>query len=637
MTSEQNILDQSIETSKKVLKFAFIFSAASNILMLMLPIYTLQVLDRVVTSRSTETLIMLTLITVFMFGVFGLFQIVRSATLAKLGEWFEKKMGSYLLSSSLSVSAVAPGASGSQGLRDLAIVKAFISGPGLTALMDAPWSVLYLLVIFLINPWLCLITVIGCVALVFFALLNEKSVKGKLSEANGANIKAMNQVEMSARNSEVIEAMGMMDDVIAKWRSQNSEILDVQEQATARAGIITGIAKAFRMMLQIAVMGFGAWLVIHDEITVGGLIACSIITGRALAPFEAAISAWSSITAAQESYGRLQELVKNAPRREETIELPTPTGKIEAQKLTYVIPGTNKVVINNMNFTIAPGDVLGIIGPSASGKSTLAKLIVGVYKAAQGVLRLDGADVYTWARKDFGRHVGYLPQDVELFDGSVKENIARMKSNAEDEEIISAARMAGVHEMILHLPNGYETQIGVGGSNLSAGQRQRVGLARAFFGNPKLLVLDEPNSNLDDMGENALIQAIQAAKKLKITTFVIAHRPAVLSCVEKIMVIREGQITDYGERDEILRKYSAAALQQQQQQAQIAAQQQASAQQQNAARQAAAAQQQQIATAGQEVKLNKVNMKMADSAGGNDSADSDTSANLDDNKTKGGK
>ncbi len=544
-----------LQTSRKAFWYVLLFSAAANLLMLVMPIYSLQVLDRVATSRSIETLMMLSILAVFLLVVYGALQALRSMILIRLGTWFDEQLGTKFLAASIATSAVAPNASGAQNLRDLNQLKQFLTGPGLSALFDAPWSLIFLIVIFMIHPWPFTITLLGGLLLLLAAYLNEKAVKSSLSKANEENIIAMNHVDRAARNAEVVEAMGMMNAIAAKWQVMNQAVVAGQTQASLRSSIITATARSVRMVQQVAIMGMGAYLVVKSEMTFGGVIACSIMAGRALAPFEAAMGAWSSISTARQSHGRLMRSLDEAPLREESISLPEPRGLIEVEKLMYAPPGQKLPVLKGVSFNLAPGDILGVIGPSAAGKSTLAKLMVGVWRAQNGAVRLDGADVYNWKRSEFGKHIGYLPQSVELFDGTVRENIARMQTDVSDDTVIQAAQVAGAHDLILRLPNGYETEIGVGGSNLSAGQRQRIGLARAFYGNPKFMVLDEPNSNLDEQGEAALQQALRNAKALNITTVVIAHRPTVLGAVDKILMLRDGVVADFGTAKDVLQKY----------------------------------------------------------------------------------
>ena len=551
---EKNILEQAIETSKNAFIYTLIFSFVCNLLMLMLPIYTLQVLDRVVSSGSIETLVMLSLVALAVFACLGLLQTVRSFVFIKIGEWVEHRLAPEFLRHSISSSAVANVSAGSQSLRDLSTVKGFITGPGINTLFDLPWSIIYIAVIYLIHPLNGFIALSGSLVLFAIAIFNEYATKEPLDEANERSIKTMNQVDLATRNAEVIEAMGMMKPIVASWHRLNDEMVKLQSLASNRAAIINGISKTIRLVLQIAIVGVGGYLVLQNELTVGSIIACSILTGRALAPFEAAITIWKSVISARKSYRRLQlSLEKPLGVRGET-SLPVPQGKVDVEKVIFSPMGSMKPVLKGISFGIEAGEVLGVMGPSAAGKTTLAKLLVGVWKPNSGSVRIDAADVYIWNREDFGRHVGYLPQDVELFNGTIKENIARMNPEASDEEVVAAAQMANAHEMILKLPNGYDTEIGVGGALLSAGQRQRVGLARAFFGTPRFIVLDEPNANLDREGEVALAKAIANAKAQKMTVIVITHRPALLSAVDKILILQDGMVSAFGPQQEVLQK-----------------------------------------------------------------------------------
>lgn len=550
------ILEESRRSFLKALRYVFLFSFIANILMLALPIYTLQVLDRVISSRSLDTLFWLSLLMLTLFAIFGLFQAIRSISLVKLGEWLDQKLGILLLKKSVANSAVFVGASGSQNLRDLNTVKSFVTGAGINSFLDAPWSLVFIAVIFFIHHMLGFIALFGSIFLFLIAILNEYAVRRSLKEANEHSIKMMNQVEVSARNAEVVEAMGMMDDLSRRWRELSLQMIEKQAEASNRSAVIMATAKAFRMMLQIFIMGTGAYLVLEHELTPGGIIACSILAGRALAPFESAIGMWSPFKNAMQALGRLEKAIEQNPDRQQSMALPAPKGLITGEKVLYAPPGSVKTIIKGLNFEIAAGETIGLVGPSAAGKSTLAKLIAGVWKPSAGVIRLDGADVYTWKREDFGKYMGYVPQGVELFDGTIRDNIARFREDATDEAVVRAAQLANVHELILSLPNGYETEIGVAGSNLSAGQRQRIALARAFYGDPSVLVLDEPNSNLDDIGEAALTAAVRNAKKMNMTVIVISHRPSLLAHVDKIMVMRDGLIVDYGTAHEVLSKYA---------------------------------------------------------------------------------
>jgi len=553
---QRNTLQQAIAESKVAFRYVFLFSFAANILILGLPIYTLQVLDRVVSSGSMETLTMLTILMIFIFTMLGAFTAVRSFVLIRMGKWLDKKLTVSLAEKALASAASKPGSSGSQVVRDVISIKQFLTGQAMIAAFDAPWAVVFLIVLFMIHPLTGTVALAGVVILVAITWLNERTVRVNLAKANEDSVQSLNQLEMFARNAEVVEALGMRQDIIGRWSDGNDEVVRLQAVASQREAIISAIAKAFRMILQILIVAVGAWLVLQNQLTIGSIIAGSILVGRVLAPFEMAIGAWGQVAGMRVSYDRLNKFINEEPDRDQAMSLPEPEGLLSVERVMYAIPGTGVAFIKGITLQMPIGQSLGIIGPSASGKSTLAKLIMGIYKPNTGNVRLDSADVYTWNRKDFGRHVGYLPQDVELFAGTVRDNIARMRPDATDEDVVAAAKITGAHEFILRLPNGYETDIGVGGAKLSGGQRQRIGLARAFFGNPKLVVLDEPNSNLDEVGENALMVALANAKEKKITTIVIAHRPAVLNFVDKVLVMRDGSAIDLGDPQDIMKKYS---------------------------------------------------------------------------------
>jgi ATP-binding cassette subfamily B protein len=552
---EKDILDLTIEKFKSVFWYVVLFSFATNALVLVLPIFSLQVLDRVISSGSYATLGMLTIVALGSFIFLSLFGLVRTQIQIRLAEWMDQELHSKVLAKTIALASIRPGTSGSQNVRDLSTIKSFLTGQAINSFIDAPWAIIFIIVVFLIHPLTGFVTLFGGLMLLGLALVNELVMRKLLAEANEKSVHNMIGLEQAARNAEVIEAMGMQSDLIRRWDAKNQEVSVLQSLASGRANVVSSISKTVRMCLQVVIIATGAYLALNHSISVGGIIACSILAGRALAPFESAISSWSSYTSFRKSWVRLKEMVRNIPERSETISLPAPKGVVMFDKVIFAHPG-GKPVLKGVTFTLSAGDSLGVIGPSAAGKSTLAKLLVGIWQPGSGSVRLDGADVYTWRRSEFGSFIGYLPQDVELFSGTVRDNIARMKEDAKDEEVIAAARMAEAHELILQLPNGYDTQIGAGGAALSAGQRQRVGLARAFFGKPKLLVLDEPNSNLDDAGESALAAAIRNAKQHGITTVVVSHRTGLLQHVDYIMVMKEGMISDFGSMKDMMAKFA---------------------------------------------------------------------------------
>lgn len=553
-----DILDEALTRCKSVMWYMFAFSFTANILMLAMPIYSLQVLDRVLTSGSQETLFLLTIIITFMFLILAAITAIRSFAMIRVGEWLDDQLAPKLMNLTLETAAQRGGmVSGAQNQRDLSVIKNFITGQPLATMMDVPWTPVFLIVIFIIHPVQGLIGVAGCAILIGLAILNESIVSKTLESANENSVRSLGSAEVATRNAEVVEAMGMSKSVVTTWHKKNMEASALQMLASNRSNVIMSVTKFFRLFIQIVVLGAGAYLALHNLITPGAIIACSILIGRLLGPFEAAIATWKSWTDAKKSYARLKSSIEKAPMRMEGMLMPEPKGVLLVERLVFAPHGSNKPTLKGITFGVAAGDVLGIIGSSAAGKTTLAKLLVGVWKPVSGNVRLDGADVYNWNREQFGKYVGYLPQDVELFDGTVRDNIARLQPNIPDEFIVEAAKLAGAHEMILRLSEGYETQIGLGGTSLSAGQRQRVALARAFFGTPRLIILDEPNANLDSAGEAALVVAINNAKKKGITTVIISHRPSILNAVDKILVLNDGQVEDFGTAAEIAAKFAA--------------------------------------------------------------------------------
>lgn len=557
----ETLLYQTLEKCKSVFWFLFWFSSGINLLVLFLPIYTSQVLDRVLSSGSTATLIMLTAITLCSFVCSALLDISRSLVAVKVGDWMDDKLTPELIKKSIALISIRPTTSSGEAVRDLQTIKNFCTGQSLFSFFDAPWSILYLITIFLINEFIGIIAIVGIIILVLIALLNDYSTRKLVRHGNQENVRNINEIEIASRNSEVVEAMGMMNYIVDKWNIKHTENRRIQSLALSRSFIIMAFTKAIRFTLQISVIGTGAYLALSGTKTAGGIIAASILMGRTLAPFEIAISNWKNLAQAKIAYSRLQMLLLAAPARTQSMQLPEPKGHIAFDKVVYTPMGSNKPTIKGISFEVEPGTIVGVIGNSAAGKSTIARLMVGILKPISGVVRLDGADTYTWERQHFGRHVGYLPQDIELFNAPIKENISRFDPNMDPEMVVKAATIAGVHDMILRLPDGYDSIIGAGGSVLSGGQRQRVGLARAFYGNIKLLVLDEPNANLDTFGEAALINSLLYAKKQAITTFVMTHKFSLLNNVDVIMIVKDGMIAAMGEKAEILKQIMGPASQ----------------------------------------------------------------------------
>ncbi|MEQ1890588.1 MAG: type I secretion system permease/ATPase [Alphaproteobacteria bacterium] len=531
-----------------------IFSFFINMLMLVSPLYMLQIYDRVLASRNETTLWVLTLVAVFLIVVYAALETMRSRVLVRISGQMDSLLNARVFTALFKSAVRGPAGGSGQAIRDLDGVRDFLSGQGLFAFFDAPWMPIYLAAIFLIDPLLGWVATAGGIILFSLAVLTEIATRDTLGEASAANMRAGHFVEVSLRNVEAIEAMGMVPAMLKRWQGRRSRMLQLQSLASDRAGVITAMSKFTRVVLQIAILGFGAYLVIHNHITAGLMIAASIMMGRALAPVEIAVGSWKHFLTARTAYERLNALLKAVPAQRDFMHLPAPLGNLQVEQAIVVPPGATVPALKGVGFTVAAGDIVGIIGPSAAGKSTLARLLVGVWPPYAGKVRIDGADIMTWDRERLGPYIGYLPQDVELFEGTIAENIARF-GEVVSEQVILAAQRAGVHELILKLPAGYDTQIGPGGQTLSGGQRQRVGLARALYGDPVVIVLDEPNSNLDNDGEAALARTVADLKTRKRTTLVITHRPSLLASVDYIMVMREGMIEKFGPRDEILGQY----------------------------------------------------------------------------------
>lgn len=548
----QNELQQALRACKGAFVSAGVFSMFINLLMLVPAFYMLQVYDRVVTSGSVSTLIMLTLIMLLLLSTMGGLEFVRSRILVRVSTRLDSLLGSRLFNLSFRQSLHSNGmATNAQPLQDLTGLRQFMTGSGFFAFFDAPWLPVYLAVMFMFHPWYGLIGVLAAIVLVVIAVVNEKFTARQIAEANKEQATAQAFASTNLRNAEVIESMGMLDRMRDRWRERNHRVLYWQAQASDKASIFTSLSKTFRLVVQSLILGVGAYLVILQEITPGLMIAGSILLGRALSPIDQMIGTWKGFVSARTQYQRLNELLEKAPSESERMSLPAPAGRLSCEQAMIAPPGSRTPVVRGVSFTIEPGDTVAIIGPSAAGKSTLARGLLGIWPAMAGKIRLDGADIQNYSRMELGPYIGYLPQDIELFDGSISENIARFGA-VDSEKVVTAARAAGVHDMILRLPEGYDTIIGQSGGALSGGQRQRIGLARALYGDPVVVVLDEPNSNLDDQGEQALGQALDQLRERGCTTLLITHRPNILGKVSKIMVMADGTIATFGPRDQVL-------------------------------------------------------------------------------------
>jgi PrtD family type I secretion system ABC transporter len=523
-----------------------------NLLFMASPLYTMQVFDRVVSSGRVETLIMLTIIAAAALFFMGALDAIRGMMLGRAGRWLEQQLGTRLIAWSIRGKLLGV-RTNAQPLRELAAIRNFVGGPAINALADLPWSPVFIVVIWLIHPWLSVIAIVSALVLFSIALLNEVTSRSLMRESAQQSNENVRRAELAIRNAEVFHAMGMVPTFLGQWAERNEQSLLSGLKAADWNAVLYGATKAIRLFVQIAIMGVSAYLVILGEMTGGAMIAASMLLARSLSPFEQAIGSWKTFTAARDAYERLIATLDQVPPIEQTMRLPRPEGKVSCENIIYVPVGRSEPVLNGIRFELNAGDVLGIIGPSASGKSTLCRILVGVSKPSHGHARLDGADLSIWPTEQLGRAVGYLPQDVELFEGKVNSNIARLMPNFDPEAVVEAAKVAGIHEMIMRLPDGYETEIGESGALLSGGQRQRIGLARALYGRPPFIVLDEPNASLDSEGEASLIRAIEAAKEWGSTVIIVAHQPHILKPASKLLVLRGGTMQMFGPRDEVLK------------------------------------------------------------------------------------
>ena len=548
---EESELKQTFIKAKKSIFMAGLFSMFINVLMLVPPLYMLQLYDRVLTSRSESTLYMLTLIVIVLFVTMGLLEVVRSRVLVKFGNRFANILSNRIFESTFELANKKPEAASSRLMGDFTQLRQFLTGNGLFAFFDAPWIPIYIIVLFLFHPYFGFFAIFAAIILVAITFLNEYTTKEKMDNANTLNRDSMMQLEANIRNAEVINAMGMKTNVRKKWEEKYFGFLNAQNDASNKAGIWSNLSKTLRMFFQSMILGLGAYLAVNMELSAGMMIAGSIIMGRALAPLDLMIATWKGFSGARMSYKRIDQLLKDFPKNKEYMELPAPKGFISVEGVYAKPPASSIYTLENLTFTINKGDVVGIIGPSAAGKSTLARVILGVWPVQIGTVRIDGADISQWDREHLGKYIGYLPQDIELFSGTISENIARF-NEVDSQKVIEAAMKAGVHEMILRLPEGYDTVIGSGAVVLSGGQRQRIGLARAIYDNPVFVVLDEPNSNLDEQGELALLKTVEELKQSGTTVVIITHRPNILKVTNKILIMNTGKVERYASTEEIL-------------------------------------------------------------------------------------
>lgn len=557
----QGELGQAINSFKSAFKTVAVFSAIINLMMLVPSLYMLQVYDRVLASRNETTLLLITIMIVAAFIIMSALEFVRSFVLIRVASQLDMKLNQRVYTASFEQNLKRAGGNAGQALQDLTTVRQFLSGNALFAFFDAPWFPIYLAIIFLIHPYLGIFALCGTFIHMGLAIWNEKATKKPLGEANAMAVSASNLATNNLRNAEVIEAMGMLPNFTKRWFGLHAKFLNLQAEASEKAGIIAAATKFVRVTLQSLILGFAALLVLDAKITPGMMIVCTILMGRTLNPVEQLIGVWRSWNGTKSAYGRLNELLVANPQRITGMSLPKPIGMLSVESVTAIPPGAGRPALNNLSFAISPGDVLGVVGPSGAGKSTLARVIVGIWPSVAGKVRLDGADIFQWNKAELGPSVGYLPQDVELFGGTVSENIARF-GEVDPEKVVQAAKRAGVHEMILYFPKGYDTPLGDGGAGLSGGQKQRLGLARAMYDDPSFIVLDEPNSNLDEVGEQALIAAIQDLRQRGKTIVMITHRASTLAVTNKLLVLKDGVSQMFGMTIEVLENLSKLNQQQ---------------------------------------------------------------------------
>lgn len=542
------------------LKRATVFALVGALLLLMPSWYMLEVYDRAVGSRSVSTLAMLTVLLLAALVVMEMLDWVAGRLLHHAGMRFEQRLAPRAFDACFGARLRGVSGGALQPLQDLRVLRDFFPGPAVRAVLEAPISLVFLLLVFAIHPLLGWLTFAVAVLQTLLAWMNERTTKKPMVEAARAARDAQLHADATVRNAEVIEAMGMLPAIQKRWRQRQDEFLRLQATASDRAGTFQAATKAIQLMLGSALLGAGALLLLREHLVDDGalMIVASILGARVLSPLVSLVMQWRGVIGARDAWGRLEQALDAVPARAQATSLPVPVGRFAAESLAVPVPGTNNPILRNVSFTLSPGEVLAVIGPSAAGKSTLSRALIGVWPSMGGKARLDGADVFTWDKAELGAYIGYLPQGVELFDGSVADNIARF-GTPDMAKVEAAARKVGLHELILGLPDGYDTEIGAEGARLSGGQRQRVALARALYGDPVFVVLDEPNASLDEAGEAALGQAIVDAKDKGTTFVIITHRRSVLAVTDKLLVLRDGQVQAFGPRDEVLKALQGGA------------------------------------------------------------------------------
>ncbi|GAB1393979.1 alkaline protease secretion ATP-binding protein AprD [Rhodocyclaceae bacterium] len=554
----RSLLREIVFETKSAWVSIMMFSLVINLMMLVPAVYNLQIFDRVMSSRNMATLAAISAIALVLLAISAALEWARSRIMVRIGVRLDRALGQRLLKLSHRLGIEKNGGAGQQLTHDLSQIRNFLTGQSILAALDIPWVPIFLFVVFMLHPMLAMIMLGSGLFLTLLTLMTEKAIKKPLDRATHLSAEAARFSSIHMRNAEVIESMGMLGSMAARWQGKQDEYLRQQAVASDRAGLLQAISKGVRVINQSMTMGFGAFLSIQGEMSMGAMIAASLLAGRILAPVEQFIASWSMWGNALGAWKRVDEALQYPEKVYSGVKLPPPKGEVALEGLSGCAPSSNTPFVKNVSLKIPAGSSVAIVGPSASGKSSLLRLIAGVWLPQAGVVRIDGSDIQTWPREDLGPFVGYLPQDVELIEGSVAENIAR-HAEVDSDKVIAAATAAGVHEMILRLPNGYGTQVGVNGAYLSGGQRQRVGLARALYGDPPLLILDEPNSNLDEAGEIALDKALTGAKKRGQTVLIVSHRPIAIRNCDLVMVMQAGQVSLYGPREPVMTALANAA------------------------------------------------------------------------------
>jgi PrtD family type I secretion system ABC transporter len=555
-------LVQALRLGRKPFLFAGLFSLASNLLYLALPIYTNQVFSRVLSSQSLSTLVVLTLGVAFVFTVSGVLDMLRGQVLTRFSVLFDQQMASRTFAALFDAVLRRQGGARAQALRDLDAVRQAISGQAIGVLFDVPWIPIFMILLFAIDPVIGATTLIGGIILLLLAIAQDRATHSALRESGDTAIQSYSFTDAALRNGEVVRALGMLPTLGRQWARYRHTSVSTGSRAADQAGFYSNAIRTVRMMIQIITIAVGAYLVIERDIPSGMLFANMILAARALAPLERIVGSWNGLFAAAQAYRRLEGVLIDYEPPVPATQLPTPTGRISVENVSFATAGATALMLTTVSFRVEPGEMIGIIGKSGAGKSTLARLLVGIWKPTSGVVRLDGADVYSWDREDFGQHVAYQPQDTELFAGTVRDNIARFRIGSNDADVVKAAQAAGVHDLILRLPKGYETELGEGGVVLSSGQRQRVGLARTLFGDPQIVVLDEPNANLDSEGEAALMSVLLGLKQRGATVILISHKPSAFVHADKLLVLNDGQVAQFGSKDAIMGEVVRPARQQ---------------------------------------------------------------------------